>query len=200
MRPTRGAAGVWFAHVAGESAANQTEYSDHAEYIRDHGRDGAAHAALPHFVGEQERNHQQMRQGQPHCTQLQQAGGFGIEDAARDVHVRDCVSVEQHVSALEICQKRHNGNASREPDQESNLGVPGGIRGRDFCLFRHRRLGKECFTNEECSSGQIRARVERFVEASYCARLALSPLRGLFFSLFAPTAYAVGFILAPLRG
>jgi len=33
-----------------------------------------------------------------------------------------------------------------------------------------------------------------------CVRTALSPLRGLLPPHFAPTAYAVGFILAPLRG
>jgi hypothetical protein len=47
-----------------------------------------------------------MRQGQPNCAQLQQAGSLGIDDAARNINMGDGVSIEKKVAVLKVVEKR----------------------------------------------------------------------------------------------
>ena len=69
-----------------------------------------------------------MRQREPHCSELQQAGSFRIEDAARDVDVGDRVAVEEDFSAPRNRTGRTvTGDASRQPSEQSDFGIPLGM-------------------------------------------------------------------------
>jgi hypothetical protein len=98
-----------------QDAAHQAKYSRHSENEGDHGRKRAARAALPQRVGPQERDHQQVRQGEPDGPQLQGAGSERIEDAPGNIDVGDGVSVEEKIAALIVVeegkQRHEHGNS-----------------------------------------------------------------------------------------
>src|SRR6267154_481468 len=100
---------------------HQTKYSKDAENIGGHGWNGAARTALPHLLRYDERQDQQMRKREPHRSQLQQAGGFRVEDAARDIDMGYGVTVEQHPAIPVVEEKRKHRNKDRQPHQPYNL-------------------------------------------------------------------------------
>src|SRR6476660_3723584 len=84
-----------------------------------------------------------MRKGKPDCAELQQTGGFGIEDAAGDVDVGDGVAVQKSLSVLEVEQKRNDRDAGGEPGEQAHFGIPVGIYRRDLFLFLHQLRSSE---------------------------------------------------------
>jgi hypothetical protein len=76
-----------------------------------------------------------MRQRQPDCAKLQQAGRARVENSAGDVNVRNGVAVEEQAVVLEIIGERYKRDA---------CGQLGGERGFTIPItsgLRFRRLG-----------------------------------------------------------
>ena len=74
-----------------------------------------------------------MRQGQPDRPQLQQARSAGVEDAARDVNVRNRIAIEQYFAAAEIEQEGKNRNAcGRAMPAGRSRGPSAGSAARSF--------------------------------------------------------------------
>jgi hypothetical protein len=67
-----------------------------------------------------------MRQGQPHCSQLQQAGSLRIEHAPRNINVRDCVAVQQKIASLEVVKKRKQRHQDSHPGHTGRAAVANG--------------------------------------------------------------------------
>ena len=65
-----------------------------------------------------------MGKRQPDCAQLQKPGGARIENAARDVDVRDGVAVKQNLPLAKIVKKRSHGNAGGDCHASRRFAVP----------------------------------------------------------------------------
>jgi len=91
------------------------------ENVGDHRRDRATHAFLPHRIHENERDHQQMGQRQPHGAQLQQTGGPRVEHSTRDIDVCDRVAVEKKVAVLKVVKKENRDTRAAMPATRAAL-------------------------------------------------------------------------------
>ena len=73
-------------------------------------------------------HHQQMRQREPHRSQLLAAGRSGIEHAARDVEMRFGVPVIQGITALRTPQETRCAERGQSRGNSDRLD--------DLCFFR----------------------------------------------------------------
>src|SRR6202140_5787091 len=67
-----------------------------------------------------------MRQGQPHCSQLQQTGSLRIEHAPRNINVRDRVAIQQKIASLEVVKKGKQRYQDSHPGHTGRAAVANG--------------------------------------------------------------------------
>ena len=123
-RPTRDSRCCIRLSAASQNSTHQPENSDNAENISHHRRNRSPHATPPQIIGNQKRNHQQMRQRKPHRPQLQQPRSPGIKHAPRDVDMCHRIAIEHQVPASQIEQERKDRNEDCEEGQQPDLIVP----------------------------------------------------------------------------
>ena len=68
-----------------------------------------------------ERNHQDVRQREPHRADLLGSGSARIEDAARDVEMRLGVAVIQRVTAIEAPARHRKADGGEHPEDADEL-------------------------------------------------------------------------------
>jgi hypothetical protein len=76
---------------------------------------------------------------------LKETGGFRIEDAARDIEVGDGIAIKQHVGTLKTEQERNYRGTGGQPEEKSDLGIPGGTFGEGPGRPRYLEFGYRVF-------------------------------------------------------
>src|ERR1700758_3376802 len=70
------------------------------------------------MVVEEERHLENMREGQPDCSQLKNTRGPRIEHTTGNIDVRDCVTIENGRMVVKIRVQRDQGNSGRQQAED----------------------------------------------------------------------------------